>query len=385
MFRVRATFCVLMILLPGSARPQATVIQEVIARLDAQAAAEFAKDHVGSLTVGIVSGPGLYWTKSYGFADMERKIPASAGTVYRIGSITKQFTALMLLQLVQEHKFDLSDPVAQYLPEVDRIPRQFPDAPFITLVQLATHTSGLDREPGDLATYTKGPVSDWERVLVEALPHAKYLAKPGTQFSYSNLGYAMLGAALGRAAGQPYVDYVKQHIFTPLGMSDSFFETNDQMRPNLALGYMLKDGKVDAQSAQREHEGRGYKAPNGAIYTAVGDLARFVSFEMGGGPAEVLKPEELVRVHQSIVSSNGFLVTTNANLQIGNGIGFETVRSGNTIIFGHGGTVRGYEAEAYFEPRSRIGVILLRDAFGGSYDSDKLSGAAFEPLSPQSK
>jgi len=89
---------------------------------------------------------------------MERKIPASADTIYRIGSITKQFTALMLLQLVQAGKVQLSDPVAKYFPEVNQIPRRFPDAPPITLVQLATHTAGLAREPGDLATYLKGPL-----------------------------------------------------------------------------------------------------------------------------------------------------------------------------------------------------------------------------------
>ena len=140
------------------ARAQAAVSPAVIARVDAAATAEFAKDKLGSVTVGLVSGSKLTWTKSYGFADMERKIPASADTIYRIGSITKQFTALMLLQLVQAGKVQLSDPVAKYFPEVNQIPRRFPDAPPITLVQLATHTAGLAREPGDLATYLKGPL-----------------------------------------------------------------------------------------------------------------------------------------------------------------------------------------------------------------------------------
>lgn len=358
------------------ARAQTAVGPEVIARVDAGAGAEFAKDQTGSVTVGLVSGAKLYWTKSYGFADMERKIPASADTVYRIGSITKQFTALMLLQLVQAEKVHLSDPVAKYFPEVDKIPRRFPDAPSVTLVQLATHTAGLSREPDDLATYLKGPVSEWEKVLVAALPHANYKFEPGTQFSYSNLGYAVLGAALGRAAGQPYVDYVKQHILMPLGMTHTFFEPNDQMRANLARGYVLQNGTVDSETAEREHQGRGYKVPNGALYTTVGDLARFVSFEMGNGPAEVLSAEQLFQNRQKIVVSQ-------ASLRGGYGIGFMAIRLGNTIIYGHSGEVPGYEGEAYFEPRSKIGIIVLRNAVGGGFKSMNLIRAAFESPAAQ--
>jgi CubicO group peptidase (beta-lactamase class C family) len=106
------------------------------------------------------------------------------------------------------------------------------------LVQLATHTSGLDREPEDTDTYLKGAVADWEKVLLAALPHTKFAFEPGTRFSYSNVGYAILGAALARAAGQTYVDYVRQHVFEPLGMSDTAFEPNDRIRARIAKGYV---------------------------------------------------------------------------------------------------------------------------------------------------
>jgi CubicO group peptidase (beta-lactamase class C family) len=92
-----------------------------------------------------------------------------------------------------------------------------------------------------------------------------------------------LGGALSRAAGEPYVDYVRKHIFEPLGMSHSAFERNAQMLPHVAKGYELMgpNGQADSAASQREHEtGRGYKVPNGAIYTTVEDLAGFVSFLM---------------------------------------------------------------------------------------------------------
>jgi CubicO group peptidase (beta-lactamase class C family) len=118
----------------------------------------------------------------------------------------------MLHQLAESGKVRLSDPVEKYFPDVKAVRDRFPDAPPITLVQLATHTSGLGREPDDLPTYLKGPVSDWEKVLIAALPHTRYEFEPGTRWSYSNIGYAILGASLGRAIGQPYTEYVRERI-----------------------------------------------------------------------------------------------------------------------------------------------------------------------------
>src|ERR1700757_3518361 len=121
----------------------------------------------------------------------------------------------MLLQLVHEGKVHFSDPVEKYFPEIHQVRGEYKSAPPITLVQLATHTAGLDREPEDTETYVKGSVAEWEKTLIAALPHTKYLYEPGTRFSYSNIGYAILGAALSHAAHQSYTEYVKQKILLP--------------------------------------------------------------------------------------------------------------------------------------------------------------------------
>src|SRR5215470_12466190 len=237
--------------------PVAPDLRGAIEQVDALAAAELAKDNRGSVTVGIVSGPELMWTKSYGYADMEKKTPATRETVYRIGSITKQFTALMLLQLVRDGKVHLSDPVEKYFPEINKVKGRYAGAPPITLIQLATHTAGLAREPDHTDKYLKGPVSDWEKVLIAALDETKYTFEPGTQFSYSNIGYAILGAALGRAAGQPYAGYVQARIFKPLGMTDTAFEPNDRIRARISRGYVIQNGNLDWETTDREHQGRG--------------------------------------------------------------------------------------------------------------------------------
>src|SRR2546430_2010494 len=144
--------------------PQTPDLRKAIEQVDALSAGGLATDNIGNITIGIVSDGKLVWTKSYGYADTEKKIPASKDTVYRIASITKQFTALMLLQLVEQGKVRLSDPVEKYLPEVNKLQKRFPNAPPITLIQLATHTSGLDRTPDDdKLLYGTGPVSEWEK------------------------------------------------------------------------------------------------------------------------------------------------------------------------------------------------------------------------------
>jgi len=204
---------------------------KAIEQVDALAAAELTEENIGGITIGIVSGGNLVWTKSYGYADRERKIPVTKDNVFGIGSITKQFTALMLLQLVEQGKVRLSDPVEKYLPEVNKLQKRFANAPPITLIQLATHTSGLDREPDDeQMLYIKGPVSEWEKKLIATIPLTRFIYEPGTRYSYSNIGYGILAAALSRAAGEPYVEYIQKHILKPLGMSQTAFSLDERMQ-----------------------------------------------------------------------------------------------------------------------------------------------------------
>ena len=344
---------------PSDSAPAITATAESlhpqIEKVDATIAAEFAKRPVGSVTAGVVVGKKLIWSKSYGDADIEKKIPADADTVYRIGSITKMFTALMLEQLVDAGKVHLSDPVEKYFPEINTVKGRYADAPPITLIQLATHTSGLGREPDNMEVATAGPVAEWEKTLIAALPHLRYEFEPGTRFSYSNMGYAILGAALSRAAGESYVDYVPKHIFEPLGMTHSALDRNDGLVTHLAKGYQTAPGgKVEFETAERESKnGRGYKVPNGAIYTTVADMARFASFEMGQGPESVLKTASLDRFQKQAI------VPADVGLTTGYGIGFEVDRMENYVSFGHSGGVAGYTSELLINRQKGIGVIVF--------------------------
>jgi CubicO group peptidase (beta-lactamase class C family) len=340
-------------------------------------AADFAKHPTGSATAGVVLGNQLIWTKSYGDADMEKHVPADRETIYRIGSITKMFTAVMLEQLVDAGKVHFTDPVDRYFPEIDTVQGKFPWAPPVTFFELATHTSGMGREPDNTAEYVKGAVADWEKTLIAALPHTHFIFEPGTHFSYSNIGYATLGAALARVAGEPYLEYVPRHIFTPLGMTHSSLVLTPQMAAHLSKGYVLERGKVDSETPLRENEnGRGYKVPNGAIYTTVGDMAHFAAFLMGDGPDSELKKSTLD------ADLTRMAIQSNFQLASGYGLGTFVIHRDKYTAFGHGGDVAGYQAVLYMNRDANVGVIMFANSIGlGAVNTDGLALRALDILS----
>ena len=339
-----------------------------IAAVDSLISAEFVKDSIGSITVGVVAGSQLVWTRSVGFADIKARRLANRNTVYRIGSITKPFTAVMLMQLVAAGRVQLSDPVERYLPEVRQLASKPQGASPFTFLQLATMTAGLAREPNEAGPFWTGPVSAWEEKLLAALPHTRYISFPGTEYSYSNIGYAILGAALARAAGQPYTEWERLHVFKPLGMERTRFEVDPTIESDLAVGYEVQsDGTLDDQTAAQEvRDGRGYKVPNGAMFTTVDDLARFVAFELGRGPDSVLAKPVLDDAFSGIVA-------TDASLDIGYGVGFMARRRDDLSFLGHAGSVPGYRAAMYYHRAYRLGVVVFRNVGGGKQDPDRLA------------
>lgn len=334
-----------------------------VARLeavDSLAAAEFALDSIGSITIGIVSRGDLVWTRSYGFADMATRRPANRQTVYRIGSITKMFTGVMLHQLIEKGAVRLSDPVSRFLPEITQVRGLPASASTPTLLQLATMTGGLAAEPDSQAVFGTGPVSQWESKVRSALAHTRYESTPGRRFSYSNIGYAALGAALERASGTSYLKWQRERILDPLQMRRTRFDLDSSIAGDLATGYEVgNDGKISSDEPRRElREGRGYRVPIGCIFTTVDDLSRFVAFELGQGPEGVLP-------HARLDSAYAGIVATSADMDVGYGLGFMVQRRGDFTWLGHSGGVPGYTAMMYFDRDYQLGVIVFRNATGG--------------------
>jgi CubicO group peptidase (beta-lactamase class C family) len=379
MLMISASCCAFLV---GSAVCQSLPTRAVrgIETVDSLVSAEFAKDSIGSITVGVIAGSQLTWTRSVGFADSKTGRLANRNTVYRIGSITKPFTAVMLMQLVAAGRIQLSDPVERYLPEIKQIAAKPQGASPFTFLQLATMTAGLAREPDEAGPFWTGPVADWEKKLLAALPHTRYTSIPGTEYSYSNVGYAMLGAALARVAHEPYTEWQRSRVFKPLGMGRTRFEVDSTIASDVAVGYEVNgDGTLDDQTAAREaRDGRGYKVPNGAIFTTVDDLARFVVFELSRGPDSVLARSMLDEAFGGLVATDRFLGT-------GYGLGFMAMSRDGYSYVGHGGSVAGYRAAMYYDRGMKLGVVVLRNVGGGKQDPDRLAANILSSLAEKKR
>ena len=331
-------------------------LQTALAELDTSIAAEFAKDGVGGISVGVISGSKLVWSKHYGYAETEKKRAPTNDTAYRIGSITKQFTALALLQLVEDGRMRLTDPLEKYVPEIKSIKNTPAGTPPITLLQVATMHAGLAREPG-CAQHSDGPLSVWQRKVIDCLPGTTYVNEPGTTFLYSNIGYASLGLAIERAAGKPFTTFVTERILKPLGMTRTAWEPSSDLRRDLAHGYQrIRDGGGAATrgAADRELEGRGYRVPNGALFSTVTDLTKFVAWELGEGPAGILKKETQDANYARVFASS-------ATFSASYGVGFQVNRRGDLVFIGHGGSTAGYHAAALVHRPTKLGVVVFRN------------------------
>ncbi|MBE7557804.1 beta-lactamase family protein [bacterium] len=335
---------------PESWRPALAAIER---RVDA----EWKKYGVGGVSIGVVSGDALIYTHCIGYLDAEKSKPAAPDTIYRLASITKQFTALALTITAREGKLRYSDPLLRYVPEARMIEGLPDNGASITLLQLATHTSGLPRTAA-ARSERRGPLEDWIPAMLAALPGTRMAHEPGVRFAYSNIGYALLGAAITRAAGEPFIDIVERRILAPLQMHSSGFHLTAQQRRRLATGFQLRDdGRTTTIPGVPETDGR-YLIPSGSLYSTVEDLARFLSFQLGYGPEAPLTRREREDHYGRIYSGRG-------DLSYGYGLGVSSSARGGLLIRGHTGLIAGYTSAAFFAPRHGLGVVVLHNGSGG--------------------
>ena len=335
-----------------AATAQAPTRGAVIEGLRAQLQADVAADNVGSITAAVVIGDSIVWSEGFGWADRDKRIPAGANTLYRIGSISKTFTAVVLAQLVDRRVLALDDPVERFLPEIRGLTNPRPGAKPITFRQLASHTAGIIREPR-LQGAASGPIAEWESKILASIPATSFDTVPGARYAYSNIGYGILGLALSRAARAPFMTLVEDGIFRPLGMTHSTFIVADSVRPSLSVGYANgSNGSINADGPAAEHAGRGYKVPNGGVYASVTDMARFTAALTGAGKPVMSDSTRRAMLTKQTPEQGGS----------GYGLGLQLASpNGGVLVASHGGSVAGYTSSFAFDPVSKIGVILLRN------------------------
>jgi CubicO group peptidase (beta-lactamase class C family) len=297
------------------------------------------------VAVGVVSGDELIWAKGYGLSDVERKIPVTPATKFRMASHSKLFTATAIMQLRDQGKLRLDDPVSKYLLWFKVPPLEEGDAE-ITIGELLTHASGLTREAGSHWTDYLFPDQKGIRDYVAA---NKAAYSPEVRWKYSNLAYTIAGMVVEAISGLSYSDYLQKHIFDPLGMKDSSVDKN---LPDIATGYgrRMPDGTrarlpfVDARAM----------GPATGVTSTVEDMAKFVSaqFRKGlPGGNRILSTAALREMHRVRMMENDW--------SRGYAVGFAVTRMKDKVYVGHGGSYPGYKTHTLIQIADKVGVIVL--------------------------
>ncbi|WP_338865832.1 serine hydrolase [Myxococcus stipitatus] len=227
-------------------------------------AARYAEYQQFNGTVLVADARGVILKKGYGLANIEWRIPAAPDTKFRLGSITKQFTSMLIMQLVAEGKLKLDDPLGKLLPEY----RQDTGSR-ITLTHLLNHTSGIPsftNHPDFAAKVSRNPFTTAELVKQYASGDLEF--EPGTKFAYNNSGYYLLGVIIERVTGKPYAQVLKERIFDPVGMKDTGYDVSAEILPKRASGYESTPEGI--RNAPYIDMGIPYAA--GAMYSTVEDL-----------------------------------------------------------------------------------------------------------------
>ena len=297
------------------------------------------------MAVGVVYDQQLVWSRGYGFANVEKRVPMSAQTRFRIASNSKLFAAIAIMQLREAGKLRLDDPVAQHLPWFKVKPAGPDDGP-ITIEQLLSHSSGLQREASDHWVSFDFPTTEKLQAL---MPERIAAFPPQTRFKYSNLAFAVAGMVVEKITGQRWEDYVQGNIFDPLGMTATSVDRRD---PLLATPYSVRrpDG---TRRVLPFVDSRGMAAATG-MTSDVDDLAKFLSAQFRGGPAggaNILSAgswRELLRVR-----------SVDEDWQTGSGLGFDHSRFKDRTYVGHGGGYPGNTTMTLAQLDDKVGVIVL--------------------------
>lgn len=294
------------------------------------------------IVVGVIEpqGPRVV---AYGSLDKGDKRPLGGDTIFEIGSVTKVFTSLLLADMVERHEVALADPVAKYLPEGVKVPER--SGRRITLEDLSTHTSGLPRLPSNMKPANPAnPYADYsaER-LYEFLSTYKMWRDPGSGFEYSNLGAGLLGHALARHAGMDYEALVRSRITQPLGMNSTGITLSPQMKARLAVGHNEKLAPVPNWDFQA-------LAGFGALRSSAHDLLVFLEANLGYSASPLTAAmAAMLKVHRP---------TTIGGTEMG--LGWVLAPDG---IVWHNGSSAGYRSFVGFDPKSRVGVVVLANTF----------------------
>jgi CubicO group peptidase (beta-lactamase class C family) len=308
-----------------------------LARMDqvVKSYADEAKTFMGSVLVAR-EGQVLV-SRGYGSANLEWAIANTPATKFRLGSITKQFTAAAILLLEERGKLRVDDLVKKHVPDAPAAWDQ------VTIFHLLTHTSGIPSFTGFPDYRTAKLVSTTAEKLVASFRDRPLEFQPGEKGNYSNSGYLLLGHLIEKISGQTYEQFVRENIFTPLGMKDSGYDSNRNIIPHRASGYAPSpNGPVNAEFI---HMSVPHAA--GALYSTTEDLLRWTQGLFGG---KLLSSASLQKMTTPVKNDYGF------------GLAIRAVNGRK--VFDHGGGIEGFNTTLAYYPDTKLTIAVLANLNG---------------------
>jgi CubicO group peptidase (beta-lactamase class C family) len=314
----------------------ACLAQNLDSRMD-----QIVQSYVGNQqfmgSVLVARGSDLLFSKGYGSANLEWDIPNTPATRFRLGSVTKQFTAASILLLEEHGKLSVNDPVKKYLP----------DAPAawdkITIFHLLTHTSGIPNFTAfpDYSKTEPFPVTPEQ--LVSRFRDKPLDFEPGEKWSYSNSGYALLGYLIEKVSGSTYQRFLTDNIFTPLAMKDSGYDSNTAVIAHRAAGYTA--GPNGIENTSFIHMSVPFAA--GGLYSTTEDLWKWEQGLFGG---KVLQPASLAKMTTPFKSDYA--------------LGLQVATKNGRKLIDHGGGIEGFNTELAYYPDDKLTVVVLANVNG---------------------
>lgn len=328
---------------------------------------EMKKHNVTGLSVALVDDQKIAWAEGFGYADEAARIAATPDTVYRVGSISKLFTATAAMQLFEQGKLDIDKPLQTYLPEFS-IKSRFSGAGPIVPRMLMTHHSGL---PDGVL---KGMWTDSPEPFTGVVHRIRdeYVAYPPNYiFSYSNLGVTLLGHALEKVAGADFAAHLEQMVLRPLGMAASSLSAHPRS-PEMAKAY--HDGVEATETALRD-------VPAGGLNSSANDLSRFLMMVFADGRSgehRVLKPETL----REMLRPQNDAVALDQGFQVGlgwilSGLGGIDIENAGPVAH-HAGATLYFRAQMIALPEHKLGVVVLSNSSSARATVNKIATEALK-------
>ncbi len=336
---------ILLIVMPSLAAAQpAPVSDENLTKAIDEILTQAYKPNEPGASVIVAKNGKVVFRKGYGLANLELAVPVEPDMVFRLGSVTKQFTAVAILMLAEQGKLSLDDNLVKFLPNYPAKTQR------ITIEQLLTHTSGIK-------SYTSLPewLAMWRKdielnELISLFKDKPADFAPGERWSYSNSGYVVLGAIIEKSSGQSYQDFIEKNIFAPLGMKHSFYDNTARVIPRRVTGYSKgKDAYINAayMSMTQPHAA-------GALVSSVDDLALW---DAALYTDKLVKQETLKRAWTPAKLTSGKLTHY--------GFGWSVNSYEGHPVIEHGGGINGFSTYALRMPDERVFVAVLTNKDSG--------------------